>query len=60
MQEIHLKLTIDDINLILEAAGALPFARVSGLIGKIQEQAAQQIKAEAADPAPLAARAGKG
>ena len=55
MQEISLKLTIDDINLILEAAGALPFAKVYGLIGKIQEQAAQQIQPAAA-AAPEAAK----
>jgi hypothetical protein len=60
MQEIHLELTIDDVNLILEAAGALPFARVYGLIGKIQEQAARQLKAEPADAVPLATEAGKG
>ena len=47
MQEIQLKLTIDDVNLILEAAGALPFARVYALIGKIQEQAAQQLQGSA-------------
>jgi len=58
MQEIHLKLTIDDINLILEAAGALPFAKVYGLIGKIQEQAAQQIQPAAA-AAPEAAKGAK-
>ena len=58
MQDIHLKLTIDDINLILEAAGALPFAKVYGLIGKIQEQAAQQIQPAAA-AAPEAAKGAK-
>ena len=59
MQEISLKLTIDDINLILEAAGALPFAKVYGLIGKIQEQAAQQIQPPAA-AAPEPAKGAKG
>jgi len=60
MQEIHLELTIDDLNLILEAAGALPFARVYGLIGKIQEQAARQLKAEPAEAAAPTAKAVKG
>ena len=43
MQEITLQLTIDEANLILEALGNLPFAKVYGLIGKIQEQAGQQL-----------------
>ena len=43
MQEITLQLTIDEANLILEALGELPFAKVYGLIGKIQEQAGQQL-----------------
>lgn len=43
MQEIKLQVTIDEANLILEALGNLPFARVYGLIGKIQEQAGQQL-----------------
>lgn len=41
---IKLELELDDINLILEALGALPFARVYGLIGRIQEQARNQLQ----------------
>jgi hypothetical protein len=48
MKNIQLDLTIEDTNLILEALGALPFAQVYTLIGRIQERARQQI----ADPAP--------
>lgn len=44
MKEINLNLTIDEANLVLEALGNLPFARVYTLIGKIQEQAGQQLK----------------
>jgi len=44
MQQIELQLTIDDVNLILEALGNLQFAKVYTLIGRIQEQAAQQIR----------------
>ena len=44
MQEINLSLAIEEVNLILEGLGNLPFARVYALVGKIQEQAAQQIK----------------
>jgi hypothetical protein len=44
MQEINLKVTIEEANLILEGLGNLPFAKVYGLVSKIQEQAAQQLK----------------
>ena len=50
MQNISLTLTIDETNLVLEALGNLPFARVFALIGKIQEQARQQLHNET--PAP--------
>ena len=43
MKHIQLELTIDETNLILEALGALPFARVYTLIGRIQEAARKQI-----------------
>jgi hypothetical protein len=43
MKEINLTINIDEANLILEALGNLPFARVFALIGKIQEQSSQQI-----------------
>lgn len=45
MPDIQLRLTIDDLNLILEAVGNLPFARVYGLVSKLQAQAAEQIQA---------------
>lgn len=43
MQDIKINLAIDDVNLILEGLGNLPFARVFTLVGKIQEQAAPQL-----------------
>ena len=46
MKEINLQISIDEANLILEALGTQPFARVFALIGKIQEQAGQQLSAE--------------
>ncbi len=52
--EIHLRLNLDEVNLLLEAVGALPFARVYNLVARIQSQAAAQIPsapAEAAKPA---------
>jgi hypothetical protein len=48
MKNIQLELAVDDINTILESLGALPFARVYALIGRIQEQARRQIDAQAA------------
>ena len=53
---ISLQLTLDDVKLILEGIGALPFARVFGLVARIQGQAAEQLKAAA--PAAAAANPG--
>jgi hypothetical protein len=44
--EIQLRLTIDDLNLVLEGIGNLPFARVFALVGKIQAQAGEQLQAQ--------------
>jgi hypothetical protein len=44
MHDINLSLAIEEVNLILEGLGNLQFAKVYALVGKIQEQAAQQIK----------------
>ncbi len=46
--EIALHLSLDEVNLLLEAVGALPFARVFNLVSRIQSQAAEQIQAAAA------------
>jgi hypothetical protein len=54
MQEIELRLAIDDVNLILEGLGNLQFAKVYTVIGKIQEQAARQIRATNGFPAEAA------
>jgi hypothetical protein len=43
IQEINLRLTIEEANLILEGLGNLPFAKVYALVGKIQDQAGQQL-----------------
>lgn len=44
MNDIHLKLTVDEVNVIFEALGQQPFAKVYELIGKINEQADEQLK----------------
>jgi hypothetical protein len=46
MKEINLKLTVDEVNQILEGLGTQPFARVFLLIGKIQAAAAAQLNEE--------------
>lgn len=43
MKELTFKLTIEEANLILEGLGTLPFKTVFALIGKIQQQAAEQL-----------------
>jgi hypothetical protein len=43
---IKIELGIDEINLILEALGQLPFARVYTLIARIQEQARAQLSSQ--------------
>lgn len=53
MTDIQLSLSIDELNLILEGVGNLPFARVYGLVGKIQSQAAEQLQAAQAASAVL-------
>lgn len=43
-QPITITLSIDEINLILEGLGELPFRRVFEVIGHIQNQARAQIE----------------
>lgn len=50
-QLIRLELSTEEINLIFQALGNRPFNEVFELIGKINDQAAQQMKTEA-DNAP--------
>jgi hypothetical protein len=42
-QLITLQLTLNDINLVLESLGQMPFVQVHQLIGNIQQQAAGQL-----------------
>lgn len=49
-EEITLKLKPEEINLILEGVGNLPFVKVYSLIGKIQNQAAAQLSADTSQP----------
>ncbi|CAG0964807.1 hypothetical protein ANRL2_01171 [Anaerolineae bacterium] len=42
-EEIVLRLTPEEINLLLEGIGNLPFVKVYTLVGKIQAQASAQL-----------------
>jgi len=44
MEKITLSLTLDEANLLLKALGEMPFREVFELIGKIQQQANQQLQ----------------
>jgi hypothetical protein len=46
MQELNLRVTNDEANLILEGLGQMPFAKVYEVIGKIQEQASRQLNGQ--------------
>ena len=46
MKEINLQITVDEANIVLEALGNLPFAKVFALIANIQKQAGEQISTE--------------
>lgn len=43
MQQITLKLSLQQTNLILEALGAMPYAQVYELVGAIHRQAETQL-----------------
>jgi hypothetical protein len=44
---LRLELSVDDINLILEALGERPFKSVYGLVSRLQSQAQSQLQPEA-------------
>jgi hypothetical protein len=46
MTTIQLTLTLDETNVVLEAVGQLPYARVYTLVAKIQQQASTQLQEE--------------
>jgi hypothetical protein len=44
MNEIHLTLTLEEVNNILNALGTQPYAQVQPLIAKIQTQGSTQLQ----------------
>lgn len=53
--EIQLQLSTDEINLLLEGLGGMPFVRVFALVGKIQQQVTEQFNGAASSEAESAA-----
>jgi len=45
-KEVKISLTFEEVNIVLKALGNLPFNQVYEIIGKIHEQANQQIVGE--------------
>ena len=44
MNEIHLTLTLEEVNNILNALGTQPYAQVQPVIAKIQTQGSAQLQ----------------
>jgi hypothetical protein len=49
MSEIELKLTVDEINLVLEACGNMPYIRIANVINKMSATAKAQVEKGKAD-----------
>lgn len=49
MSEIKLKLSVDEVNLVLEALGNMPYVRVYELVNKLKEQAYIQLNESPTD-----------
>jgi hypothetical protein len=52
VRELELSVTVDEVNLILEGVGLLPFARVYALVAKLQQQAREQLGGKPAQEEP--------
>lgn len=60
METLRFEMTVDQINLVLEALGDKPFIRVHRLIAQIQAQAKAQLQQPDAGEEVLRAFAGMG
>lgn len=47
MQKLTFEMTVEEANLVLEGLGQLPFKQVFALISNLQEQAQEQLNANA-------------
>ena len=48
MRKITLSLSINEMNLILEGLGQMPYARVFSLVENLQKQAAEELREDQA------------
>lgn len=48
--QIDLKLSVEEINTVLEALGQMPFVRVFSLIENLQQQASRQLSRANSEP----------
>ena len=46
MNNINLNLTVNDVNVVLQALGNAPYAQVFELIEKIRDQAGPQVQSQ--------------
>ena len=46
MNNINLNLTVNDVNVVLQALGNAPYVQVFELIEKIRDQAGPQVQAQ--------------
>ena len=53
MKQLSLKLTLDEVNQVLEALGQQPYVKVHGLIEKIQQQGTGQLREEQSQAADI-------
>jgi len=51
-QTIKLEFTVDEVNVILDALGNLPFKTVYGIIGQLQSQARTQLDSQSLGVSP--------
>lgn len=51
-KDLTLTLSIDEINIVLEALGEIRYSKVYNLIDKIKEQAIQQLQPANGQPQP--------
>lgn len=52
MSQIKLELHLDEVNVVLQALGNLPYAQIAGLVEKIKEQAIPQVPVPQLDAEP--------
>ena len=48
MKELKIAFTVNELNIVLEALGSLPYVKVYELIGQVQHQAREQLNGSAA------------